>query len=1407
MKPGSENRAGVCLSGKYVSGRSHPREWSHRGAAVILVATVLAFLALAAAASAQVDLSVLQTPDPASPTGTAGVASPAASPSPTLGIPLQTYAYGEAIVSFKAGTSATTRGNADRVAGAHVIRRLLLPNTFLVGFARGRNPRQVADLYKGQSGVKYAEPNFIRHYDGTFPNDPSFSQQWALHNVGQVVNGATGEPDADIKATDAWDITTGHQNVVVGVVDTGVDYNHSDLAANIWTNTRETAANGIDDDHNGVIDDRRGYNFLDGNTDAMDTVGHGTHVAGIIAAQGNNGIGVSGVGWTTQIVPLRACDSVGCDDAAIADAFTYAGRTGIRIVNASLSSASDPTTPGTVYSNTLSAAINASPSTLFVVAAGNGGVDEVGDNNDVEPQYPCSYTAANVLCVAATDSNDLLAPYSNYGPSSVDIGAPGSNILSTWKRVGGVDQYAFESGTSQATAMVAGTAALDYSVKPTSTTVATLESDLLDNAELPLDPNKVASGRRLNARIMLPPKPEPPTEPPGNFDTRFNGTGKAFTDFGGNEGANGAVYDGANRVVVAGGITNNGVSDFELARYFVSTGALDTSFDGDGKVTTSFGGGLAAQDVAIDGLGRIVAVGGGSGVAAIARYNPDGSLDTTFGGTGKVTGLSGATAYGVAIQADNKIVVSGSSGTNSDFIVARLNTDGSLDGSFGSGGLASVDFGANDIAFDVGIQSDGRIVAAGSKAWGALTTAADFAVARFNTNGTLDTTFDGDGKATYEPVGSSLDYGYALAIQTDGKMLVSGDSAASGQQQFAVIRINADGSLDNSFDGDGKQTISFGSSGSSARDVAVQPSGKIVLGGFTGSIIGPPQDFALARLSSNGAVDPHFGSGGKITTDFGGQEGVRAIVTQNILSTATAQLPHPCPPNGISCTGVTGTVSPPTDIIAVGQGGSGNDFALARYFGRDPTLEASPDHELNPQGQNISLHGMNFAANETVALAQCRFHTTSDFTCSDAGSVSADSNGEFLLSGESPFAVSYIATGTCEDPYCEVVATPPGLPAPEAPKAPISFAASDSISVTPTRGSILLGDAIKTGDKIQARAVVTGDSAGGTPTGTVSFSWCGPLVSPETCVQGGTSLGQPLLSPSGSNAAVATSSSVIFSTPGRYCFRGSYSGDNKYRPATDASKAACVSVRQGAGTGPVALDDFYRGAPGDTIADGSPGLIQNDLFGIGQSPVAQLVTGPTNGVLQGGLNSDGSFTYVPNSASVTGDTFTYRIQDGTGTSAPATVTIDLTGTTSTDGTRYRGTRYQGTRYRGTRYQGTRYRGTRYRTLFDATLTTYAECSPRWVWVNPEITVFEQTYLEVTAALYDAAGHRIASSSGFIAQGDFYGDLGEPLSIDWPVWNAPVPAGGVYAQVFVKAVPADPTHAPYTINSNIVGCQT
>ena len=187
-------------------------------------------------------------------------------------------------------------------------------------------------------------------------------------------------------------------------------------------------------------------------------------------------------------------------------------------MNASLSSPNNPTTPGPHYSNTVAAAITASPNTLFVVAAGNGGGDEVGDNVETTPSYPCSYTSANLVCVAATDANDNLATFSDYGSTSVDLGAPGQYILSTWKRNGGQDQYAYESGTSQATAMVSGAAALDLAKTPGATT-ATLRNDLLVNTVAkPQLSGKVVTGGRLDVGNIIPAQP-PSTAAPGG--TRY----------------------------------------------------------------------------------------------------------------------------------------------------------------------------------------------------------------------------------------------------------------------------------------------------------------------------------------------------------------------------------------------------------------------------------------------------------------------------------------------------------------------------------------------------------------------------------------------------------------------------------------------------------------------------------------------------------------------------------------------------------------------------------------------------------------------------------------------------------------------------------------------------------------------
>jgi subtilisin family serine protease len=239
-----------------------------------------------------------------------------------------------------------------------------------------------------------------------------------LHNTGQNVNGKNGTADADIDALEAWDVTTGSSDVVVAVIDSGVDINHPDLAANIWTNTAEIANNLIDDDGNGYVDDVNGWDFHNNDNAPHDPHGHGTHVAGTIAAVGDNATGVTGVSWSAKIMPLRFLDAFGVGDTANAlDAIDYASAMGADVINNSWG--------GGGFSQALKDAIEASGA-VVVCAAGNSGF-----NTDLTPHYPSSYNSANIISVAASDQDDQLAGFSNFGAVSVDVAAPGTNIYSS----------------------------------------------------------------------------------------------------------------------------------------------------------------------------------------------------------------------------------------------------------------------------------------------------------------------------------------------------------------------------------------------------------------------------------------------------------------------------------------------------------------------------------------------------------------------------------------------------------------------------------------------------------------------------------------------------------------------------------------------------------------------------------------------------------------------------------------------------------------------------------------------------------------------------------------------------------------------------------------------------------------
>ncbi|MEO6035218.1 MAG: S8 family serine peptidase [Verrucomicrobiota bacterium] len=299
------------------------------------------------------------------------------------------------------------------------------------GLIRSKNRTTAALLaeLKNDLSVDLVEPNFIRRPYGGLPNDPLFGQLWGLRNTGQAVNGFSGTSGSDINFSAAWRMArTTTNEIVVAVIDSGVDYNHPDLADSMWTNRVEIPGNGIDEDGNGLVDDYFGYDFADG--DSNPTAGglHGTHVAGTIAATGKNQLGVIGVDYQARIMALKVENNAvpnSFPDDAIVSAIDYTIMMKLRGVNVVAINASFG---GPDYGESMRAAIAAAGDVgiVFCAAAGNGSSD-----NDLIPAYPASYRLTNMIVVAATDPNDALTGFSNYGTNTVDIGAPGINIFST----------------------------------------------------------------------------------------------------------------------------------------------------------------------------------------------------------------------------------------------------------------------------------------------------------------------------------------------------------------------------------------------------------------------------------------------------------------------------------------------------------------------------------------------------------------------------------------------------------------------------------------------------------------------------------------------------------------------------------------------------------------------------------------------------------------------------------------------------------------------------------------------------------------------------------------------------------------------------------------------------------------
>ncbi len=374
-------------------------------------------------------------------------------------------------------------GTARRTPSSKAERLVAASETLDVAAAR---VSAVVALLRRQRGVRYAEPDYLLH-ESASPNDPGFAMQWGFFNTGQVANGTAGSPGSDEHVTPAWSLTTGSRSVVVAEVDSGVDYNHPDLAANVWTNDGKVG---------GCPAGTHGYNVVASTCDPMDDEtpyrGHGTHVAGILGAVGNNGVGVAGVNWATTILPVKWTNSAGDGSTSqlltALDWVVKAKQAGVnvRVVNDSV------TYKGTASSQALSDRIDllAANDILFVTAAGN-----TGENND-DPtvgRYPCRYGRANEICVTASDQQDRLPSLANYGPGTVDLAAPGEQIYSTLR--GGA--YGYISGGSMASPQVAGAAALILSRGYRSATA--LKADILDHVDpIPALAGRVRTGGRLD---------------------------------------------------------------------------------------------------------------------------------------------------------------------------------------------------------------------------------------------------------------------------------------------------------------------------------------------------------------------------------------------------------------------------------------------------------------------------------------------------------------------------------------------------------------------------------------------------------------------------------------------------------------------------------------------------------------------------------------------------------------------------------------------------------------------------------------------------------------------------------------------------------------------------------------------
>ncbi|TMQ25595.1 MAG: peptidase S8, partial [Deltaproteobacteria bacterium] len=398
------------------------------------------------------------------------------------------YASDRILVRFKSGTAASRTAAVHAQHSGQVVREYRVPTDLqLVEVPQGATVEQMAEAYRSDPEVLYAELDYVYQL-ATVPDDPSFGTLWGMNNTGQF----GGVFDADINAPEAWNITTGSSSVVLGLLDTGVDYNHQDLAANIFTNPGEIPGNGIDDDGDGWIDDIHGIDAIAESGDPMDTEGHGTHVSGTMAARGNNGTGVAGVNWNAKIVACKAFGPFGGQLSDILQCMDYFLELKTRPNNPVDIVATNNSWGGGPFSQALFDAIAAhrQAGMLFVAAAGNN-----GSNNDSSPFFPATYELDNIISVLSFNRFNQRSFFSNFGALTVDVGAPGEDVFSTLPG----NSYGTLSGTSMATPHVTGLVGLLKAQNPSRSAQQIKNLILTGGTASPATTGATLSGRRIRA--------------------------------------------------------------------------------------------------------------------------------------------------------------------------------------------------------------------------------------------------------------------------------------------------------------------------------------------------------------------------------------------------------------------------------------------------------------------------------------------------------------------------------------------------------------------------------------------------------------------------------------------------------------------------------------------------------------------------------------------------------------------------------------------------------------------------------------------------------------------------------------------------------------------------------------------